>query len=207
MSFKYKELILGEEFADLLRTPTAQVEVGKNIDTLGAELIENLNQQLALYSAYLEQANRQRLALMNRQLAENGQVNVESERLIGKLTILEESRIVITEKILGPAQAMESAKGGHKVKCEVIYPLLSAERASQLKTTRDALVKAIAELKKVLNINMAMVENGSRIVHTTVAIMTSVVGRKKHEKMHTYTSQGSVRMAKVQVRNLINRSV
>jgi hypothetical protein len=60
----------------------------------------------------------------------------------------------------------------------------------------------------VLAVNRALVENGSRIIHTTVGIMTSVVGRGKADKQNqTYTKKGAVSVGKVQVRNLINRSV
>ena len=58
-----------------------------------------------------------------------------------------------------------------------------------------------------MNINAALVENGSRIIHTTIGIITSVVGRGKNEKLSTYTKKGAVNLGKVQIRNLINRSV
>jgi FlgN protein len=210
MSFKYKELVLGEEYADLLSDlPATQVHA-EDIEARGEELIQNLNAQLTLYRDYLEQANRQRMALVNRKLDENSHANVESERLIGSLNILEEKRIQITLKILGmvnPGTASKPNDFAQKAKCENIYPLLSPVNAARLKTCRDALVKATAEVKYVLGINMALVENGSRIIHTTVGIMTSVVGRKQNEKMNTYTARGSVRIGKIQVRNLINRSV
>jgi hypothetical protein len=201
MGFNYKELVLGEEFADLLREPSAHVEPAVDLEALGESLIGNLNTQLSLYTNYLEQANRQRLALANRKLAENTDANVESERLIGSLYVLEQERVAITGKILGNAKAASLAK------CEVIYPLLSQARAERLRVCRDGLVKATGELKRVLSINLAMVENGSRIVHATVGIMTSVVGRKQNEKMNTYTAKGNVRVGKLQIRNLINRSV
>ena len=147
------------------------------------------------------------MALVNRQLAQNTDANVESERLIGALNVLEEERIAITKKIFGTGKSRESEKVAFAAKCDTIYPLLSPARAERLKTCRDALVKATGDLKHVLGINMALVENGSRIIHTTVGIMTSVVGRKANEKMNTYTSKGSVRVGKVQIRNLVNRSV
>ena len=56
--------------------------------------------------------------------------------------------------------------------------------------------------------NQALVENGSRIIHTTIGILTSVVGRGKSDKMSaTYTKKGAANVGKVQIRNLINRSV
>ena len=204
MDFKYKEKLLGDEFADLLREPALQGRSAEDMEARGEELIVNLNAQLALYVDYLAQANRQRLALVNRQLEANTDANVESERLIGSLNILEEERVRITVKILGSAH---SVPGALQAKCEAIYPLLSPARAGRLKACRDALVKATGEVKHVLGINMALVENGSRIIHTTVGIMTSVVGRTQSEKMNTYTAGGSVRVGKVQIRNLFNRSV
>lgn len=225
MGFNYKELVLGEEFADLLRAPATNAEPSVDMEALGESLIINLHKQLDLYTVYLQQAERQRLALVNRKLEENYQANVESEKLIGCLSTLETERIALTGKILGPAksapvakplaagaagragEAVETDKGGFQAKCETIYPLLSPARAERLKACRDSLVKATGDLKQVLTINMALAENGSRMIHTTIGIMTSVVGRKQYEKLNTYTSKGSVRMGKMQIRNLINRSV
>jgi hypothetical protein len=216
MGFNYKELVLGEEFADLLRAPATNAEPSVDMEALGESLIANLNKQLDLYTAYLAQAERQRLSLVNRKLDENYQANVESEKLIGSLSTLEVERIAITEKILGPVKgvpagkpqsAVDTDKGGFQAKCETLYPLLSPARAERLKACRDALVKATGELKRILTINMALAENGSRIIHTTIGILTSVVGRKQYEKLNTYTSKGNVRMGKMQIRNLINRSV
>ena len=205
MSFKYKELVLGREFADLLQDPATTPAPVEDPAALGEALILNLNSQLALYDAYLIQANRQRLALVNRKLTENSDANVESERLIGSLFVLEEGRILLTEKLLGTKKS--PGKDSLQVKCEDIYPLLHPDQAERLRACREALLKSTGELKNILCVNMALVENGSRIIHTTVGIMTSVVGRKHNEKMNTYTSKGSVRLGKVQVRNLINRSV
>lgn len=204
MSFKYKELVLGREFEDLLQESAVKPTRGEEPTLLGEELIVNLNAQLALYDAYLLQANRQRMALVNRKLAENTDANVESERLIGSLFVLEEARVVITEKLLGITKGRE---GSFQAKCEDIYPLLRPEQAERLRICREALLKSTGELKSILCINMALVENGSRIIHTTVGIMTSVVGRKQNEKMNTYSSKGAVRIGKIQIRNLINRSV
>lgn len=204
MSFKYKELVLGREFADLLQESVVKPTPGEDPAVLGEELIVNLNAQLALYDAYLLQANRQRMALVNRKLVENSEANVESERLIGSLFVLEEARVLITEKLLGVTKGRADS---FQAKCEDIYPLLRPDQAERLRACREALLKSTGELKSVLCINMALVENGSRIIHTTVGIMTSVVGRKQNEKMNTYSSKGLVRIGKVQVRNLINRSV
>ncbi len=238
MAFNYKELVLGQEYADLLQDNLVQVQPQIDRSGLGEELIKNLEIQLDLYTHYLEQANRQRLALVNRNLNENTDANVESERLINSLANLEADRIFITEKILGiesksntkklskseignrnlknsdleklpiyGGNTLAEAKSLGMVKCEDIYPLLSESQALRLKACRNSLVKATTELKQVLNINMALVENGSRIVSTTVGIMTSVVGRKKNEKMNTYTAKGNVHLGKIQIRNLINRSI
>ncbi len=95
MGFNYKELVLGEEFADLLRAPAVNAEPVVDLEALGETLINNLNGQLGLYSAYIVQAERQRMALVNRKLEENYQANVESERLIGSLSNLEVERIAL----------------------------------------------------------------------------------------------------------------
>jgi hypothetical protein len=204
MGNAYRELILGEEFADLLNEAVPASAPVADTDSLCESLIGNMEAQLKLYIAYIVQANRQRLALVNRRLVENQDVNHEADRLLNDLAGLEEERIKITESIVGP-RSMGAAST--PVKCEAIYPLVGADPAKRLKECRDALVEAVGQLKHALSVNQALVENGSRIIHTTIGIMTSVVGRTKAEKMNTYTAKGDVRVAKLQIRNLVNRSV
>jgi hypothetical protein len=202
-----RQSLLGEEFADLLEAPAAPAAapaapVDRN--ALCETLIANMDAQQSLYAAYLDQANRQRLALVNRRLAENHDVNREADQLVNSLASLEEERIAVTERIVGPRKAGEATA---PVKCEAIYPLVDPDLAARLKDCRDRLLVAVGELKRVLAVNLALVENGSRIVHTTIGIMTSVAGRTKAEKMNTYTAKGNVNVARLQIRNLVNRSV
>jgi hypothetical protein len=200
-----RQSIKREDFADLLdEQPAPVVSVPVDAESLCEILIANLAAQEGLYAAYLDQANRQRMALVNRQLAENQDVNHESDLLLNSLAVLEEERMAVTAKILGP-RLMGAAST--PAKCEAIYPLVSAGKAARLKERRDALVAAVGELKHVLAINKSLVDNGSKIIHTTIAIMTSVAGRGKMEKMNTYTANGYVNVGKMQLRNLVNRSV
>ncbi|MDB5051646.1 MAG: FlgN protein [Fibrobacteres bacterium] len=204
MGSAYRELLLGEEFADLLGEPAPATVVPVDTHALCETLIGNMQAQMALYSAYLDQADRQRLALVNRRLVENHDVNREADQLVNRLANLEEERIAVTDKIVGPRKMGAAST---PVKCEAIYPLVSPDQAERLKECRDALLKAVGELKKALDVNRALVENGSRIVHTTIGIMTSVAGRSKAEKMNTYTAKGNVNVGKMQIRNLVNRSI
>ncbi|HKP94636.1 MAG TPA: flagellar export chaperone FlgN [Fibrobacteria bacterium] len=207
MGSAYREMLLGEEFADLLEAPAAAaVAAAAPVDreALCETLIANMDAQMALYAAYLDQANRQRLALVNRRLMENHDVNREADRLVNGLASLEEERVAVTERIVGPRRTGEAST---PVKCEAIYPLVSPARAERLKECRDRLLNAVGELKRALAVNLALVENGSKIVHTTIGIMTSVAGRTKTEKMNTYTAKGNVNVARLQIRNLVNRSV
>jgi hypothetical protein len=204
MGIGYRELLLGEDFADLLEDPVAPVPAPVDADGLCETLIGNMKAQLALYRAYLDQAGRQRLALINRRLVENHDVNHETDKLVNGLATLEEQRIIVTDKLVGPRRAGDAST---PVKCEAIYPLVSPERADRLKACRDELLAAVAELKRALAINLALVENGSKIVRATVGIMTSVAGRSKAENLKTYTAKGNVSVGKMQIRNLVNRSV
>ena len=207
MRSEYRQLILGDDLADLLgdSAPAASAAAESvDRDALCAKLIHNMRAQLALYVNYREQANVQRLALVNRRLAENQGVNAEVDRLINSLAALETERLRITESIIGPRKAGDASA---PVKCEAIYPLVSAANAGDLRQVRGELLDAVAEVKQVLAVNQALVENGSKIIHTTVGILTSVVGRSKADKMNTYTAKGGVNVGKVQIRNLVNRSV
>ena len=203
MALNYREMVLGEEFADLIREPVTLPVNNNHVEIYAEELINNLGAQLSLYTMYIEQAARQRMALVNHNLSETAAANVEAEKVMGLLSHLERERLALMQKILPD----KNDKDLSLVKCESLYSLLSPERAGRLKACRDNLSVAIKELKSILDVSAALVENGSRIIHTTIGIMTSVVGRTNTEKMNTYTSKGSVRMGKLQVRNLINRSV
>lgn len=204
MSNANRESILGDEYADLLSEAAPAFAPAAAADSLCESLIGNMEAQLKQYVAYIVQANRQRLALVNRRLAENQDVNHEADRLMNNLAGLEEERVKITASLVGP-RLMGAVST--PVKCEAIYPLVGADQAKRLKECRDALLEAVGKLKQALAVNQALVENGSRIVHTTIGIMTSVVGRTKAEKMNTYTAKGDVRVGKLQIRNLVNRSV
>jgi hypothetical protein len=197
MAVLTRQSVLGDEFSDLFAeaVPAAAAPAADR-EALCVRLIANLRAQLGLYQAHLAQARRQRLALVNRQLAENLGANREIEKLLFELSCLEEERIACTGKIAGPG-----------AKCEDIYPLVSPETAAGLKDCRDALAGAMAELKGILAVNQALIENGSKIIHTTIGILTSVAGRTKADRMGVYTAKGGVNYGKVQIRNLVNRSV
>lgn len=209
MRSEYRQLILGDDLADLLTDPApAAAAEAIDRDALCAKLISNMRAQLALYIAYREQANVQRMALVNRRLSENQGVNGEVDKLLNSLASLEADRREIAAAILGPRKAGDASTPDHPpVKCEAIYPLVSAAQAVELREVRGELLDAVAELKQLLAINQALVENGSKIIHTTIGILTSVVGRTKADKMNTYTAKGGVNVGKVQIRNLVNRSV
>jgi hypothetical protein len=199
-----RQSVLGDEFADLFAEAPAASAPSPRVDreALCDRLIANLGSQLGLYRSYRVLAERQRQALVNRRLAENLDVNGEIEKLLFALSNLEEERIALADGILGRA-----GEASAPAKCEAIYPLVSSPAAARLKACRDALVGAMGELKAVLAVNQALIENGSRIIHTTIGILTSVAGRSKADRMGVYTAKGGVNYGKVQIRNLVNRSV
>jgi hypothetical protein len=218
MAVLTRQSVLGEEFSDLFAeaAPAAALPAADR-EALCARLIANLRSQLGLYRTYQAQARRQRQALVNRHLAENLGANGEIERLLFELSGLEEERIACTDKLVGPrAQAVGAASAkaagpeaarAAAAKCEDIYPLVSPASAARLKECRDALAEAVADLKGILAVNQALIENGSKIIHTTIGILTSVAGRTKGDRMGVYTAKGAVNYGKVQIRNLVNRSV
>jgi hypothetical protein len=206
MASEYRELVLGEDFMDLLREPAEAAPETVDAEALGESLEANLRAQLSLYRDYVDVANRQKLAMVNGDLAGSNGINLESERLLATLGALEADREGLVGKILAsrPGFSGDAAK----VKCELLYPCFSPALALRIKGARASLLKTVDELKRVMAVNRALVENGSRILHTTIGIMTSVVGRGKEEKAsQTYTKKGSLNVGKVQVRNLINRSI
>lgn len=206
MASEYRELVLGEDFMDLLREPEAPAAEPVDAEALGESLEANLHAQLSLYRDYVEVATRQKLAMVNGNLSESNGINAESERLLAALGALEADRTGLVGKILAARPGI--SEDAARVKCELLYPCFSPALALRIKGARSSLLKIVEDLKRVMSVNQALVENGSRILHTTIGIMTSVVGRGKQDKMsQTYTKQGAINLGKVQVRNLINRSV
>jgi len=204
-----RQAILGEEFSELFSegAPASSAPAADR-EGLCARLIANLRSQLALYADYRGLADRQRLALVNRRLPENVAVNDAIEKLLHSLAGLEEERIRLVTSILGPRGTGDaSTPAPAPMKCEAIYPLVSAGSAARLKECRDALVEAMGALKQILVVNQALIENGSKIIHTTIGIFTSVAGRSKLDRLGLYTAKGSVNYGRVQIRNLVNRSV
>jgi hypothetical protein len=199
-----------EEFPDLFAEGSPAAAPKADREALCARLTNNLRSQLVLYTAYRGMAERQRVALVNRRLSDNLDVNGEIEKLLHDLSGLEEDRIGITSALLGPRKAGDAsapASAPAPVKCEAVYPLVSSESAARLKECRDALVEAMGALRQTLIVNRALIENGSKIIHTTIGILTSVAGRSKADRMGLYTAKGGVNYGRVQIRNLVNRSV
>lgn len=202
-----------EEFPDLFAEGAPAAEAPQaDREALCVRLIENLRSQLGMYAAYRGMAERQRTALINRHLPDNLLVNGEIEKLLHKLAGLEEERLGITTAILGARKAGDAstpaaAPAASPVKCEAIYPLVSPQSAARLKECRDALVASVGALRQTLIVNQALIENGSKIIHTTIGILTSVAGRSKADSMGLYTAKGGVNYGRVQIRNLVNRSV
>lgn len=205
MASEFRELVLGEEFMDLLRDPVALPAEDVDVESLGESLEANLRDQLSLYRGYVDAANRQKLAMVNGRLAENNALNTESELILSRLASLEAARTDLVGKIISSRSGQ--VQSAAQIKCEVLYPLFSPELARRIKAARTSLLLTVEELKRVMTVNRALVENGSRIIHTTIGIMTSVVGRGKTERMSTYTKKGAINVGKVQVRNLFNRSI
>lgn len=206
MGSELRTLILGEEFQDLLKEPERAAAAPADADALGQALVENLKAQLGIYVAYLGEASRQKMALVHGRLDEINDVNGSSDRLLSPLADLESTRMGIVENLLSAFPGQLALAAG-SLKCEAIYPLLNPSLAGKLKACRESLLKAVEELRQVLAVSTVLAENGSKIIHATVAIMTSVSGRGRLDRMNTYTAKGAVHVGKVQIRNLINRSV
>jgi hypothetical protein len=207
-----------EEFSELFADAAPAASAPKvDREALCSRLIGNLRGQLGLYATYRALAERQRTALINRRLADSLDVNGEIEKLLHNLAGLEEDRQGITSAILGlrkagdastpAAAAPASSAASSPAKCEAIYPLVSSESAARLKECRDALMESMGALRQTLTVNQALIENGSKIIHTTIGILTSVAGRSKADRMGLYTAKGGVNYGRVQIRNLVNRSV
>ncbi len=176
-------------------------------EMLGEELTLNFKAQYAGYEHYLSLAEKQRLVLINRQLVGNEELNLQSEEIVQYLFDLELRRIDLTERLLvfhpDPQMGLEN----NSIRCEQIYPCLYPQEAAKLKHWRDALVEKLKILRFVLDTNAALAENGQKIIHTTIGILTSVVNRKHTDRFQVYGRQGQVHQDRSQVRNLINRMV
>src|SRR5688572_27313058 len=100
MASEYRELVLGEEFMDLLREPETVAVEAVDVEALGESLEANLRAQLALYRDYVEVATRQKLAMVNGKVSESQEMNAESEHLLTTLGALEADRSGLVGRIL-----------------------------------------------------------------------------------------------------------
>lgn len=205
MGSEFRELVLGREFMDLLDEPQAAALPEVDLDALSEALLANMREQCNAYATYLVNAEKQRMALVNHKLEDNQALNLEAEHMVSALTSLETARLRIVERMLEAHPELAPAPA--QLRCESLIPLINGELAGRLQEVRASLRGIIETLQRVLNVNAALVENGTRIIHTTIGIITSVVGRSRADKLTTYTRKGAVNVGKVQIRNLINRSV
>ena len=91
--------------------------------------------------------------------------------------------------------------------CDQLLPHLPNRMAEGLNEVRIKLRERLTKLRQDFAINEALALNGRKIIHATLGILTSVVGRKGADKHQVYGPQGKANYGRTQVRSLINRQV
>jgi hypothetical protein len=92
------------------------------------------------------------------------------------------------------------------IKLDEVLPLLPEALRQNIEAPRAQLKSMIPEVQRKLRINAALAENGSKVVHATMGIITSIVGRQGPDRHQIYGAKGTTRFGRTQVRSLMNRS-
>ncbi len=174
---------------------------------LAEKFIRNLESQAKAYMEYKAVCEQQRMALVNNQLEENQAVNRSLESITPKLDQMNRDRQEISHAILDlePSNLRRFRMQSDKpIKCEKIVSLVDSEYTERILKARDLLVQNAKAAQQLNQINISLVENARKIIHTTVAIVTSVANRGKQDLQGTYGSDRHRHEVKKQVRSLFS---
>lgn len=164
------------------------------------DLRRNLEEQKEALDAYLDLCGRQRQALLKNDMLENQALNGEAETASFALARLEEERHLLVERLADLHGVTLPAR------CLDLVPFLPPPEAEAVSRLRHELQGRMEKLKEALFLNLALVQNGRKVIHTTIGIVTSVVGRGAADRLSGYGPQGALRRESPQVRALFQRS-
>lgn len=180
----------------------------------GMQLAEILGNLADGHLALRDLMERQRQALMQSRLTELEIINAEADQALAELDLVNASRKDLAHRLAQACESLAFRKSDGKgqglepgeIKLEDLLPYLPEEARAKVQTQRQRLKSSLPEMQRQWAINSALAANGSRIVHTTLSIMTSVIGREGPDRHQVYGAKGKTQYARTQVRSLLNRS-
>lgn len=179
-----------------------------------AEILARMIEKQELLSLALE---RQRHALVQGHSEQIEAANLECEGHCAELERLEHERESLTARLdrMGRglpttprvnAWSTDAEWRSLPIKLDEVLPLLPEAVRQAIEAPRARLKSMIPEVQRKLRINAALAENGSKVVHATMGIITSIVGRQGPDRHQIYGAKGTTRFGRTQVRSLMNRS-
>lgn len=184
----------------------------------GARLVDLLEQLFERYGAVAETAKRQRSALIRGKQDEIESVNQEAESLSSEISFIEVERAQLAARLYALVQGRDihpresfsyesDAQWDAPVKAETLMPFLPSAVAKAMMDVRIRLRERLMDLRKEFAVNATLAENGRRIVHASMSLITSVIGREGPDKHQFYGQKGKAQFARTQVRSILNKKV
>lgn len=190
------------------------------IRVAGEHLVSLMDALIEGHQALVPLIKAQRQALVQNRIADLAAANEELDAALAELERLETDRQALASKIhrLGEIEgrsagvslrvspwAPEAEWDQPAVKLEDLMEFLPPVLGAELQGRKKRLTGELLRLKSELGVNTALAENGTRVVHATLGILTSVVGRTGPDRHQIYGSKGKAQYARTQIRSLMNR--
>jgi FlgN protein len=187
------------------------------MQSIGLHLAEILSGMIVKQEALSLALDRQRHALVQGHIEQIEAANLECEGLCAELERFENERESLTARLdrMGRglpatprvnAWSTEAELKGLPVRLDEVLPHLPENVRAAIEDPRKRLKGMIPEVQRKLRINAALAQNGSKVVHATLGIITSIVGRQGPDRHQIYGAKGTTRFGRTQVRSLLNRS-
>jgi FlgN protein len=160
--------------------------------------------------------DRQRNALIQGKLEAIDAANVDAETLLSDMERIDLEReslaVRISKVVRGDNCSTKSNPWSMEaetdsVKLDDLLPYFNEDVRQEIESPRQALKQLIPLTRRKLSANSALALNGSKIVHATLGILTTIVGREGPDKHQIYGAQGKTHYGRTQVRSLWNRKV
>jgi hypothetical protein len=184
----------------------------------GEQLIAQLAAMGECYTVLVGLVEKQRKALIHNRMENLDAINSDIELAYAELEKIEMDRYNLVQNLSKICNHPTKSNANRlwspdleedeiPVKLEELLPYFPVAITQGLELQRSRLKAQLPLLKRELSINAALAENGSRIVHATLSMLTSVVGREGPDRHQVYNARGAVQFGRQQVRCLLNRKI
>lgn len=179
-------------------------------------LAENLLLQAAQYRDYRRTLLLQRQALLRNRFEELEAANEVLEAQSARLQETEEERLTWTRALAESLDGKRAARpfegwltrppeAENLPRCEELAAHLDPDHATALMAARQELRESLDGLDRDQALNTRLAQNGSRLVHATLAALTHLDGRPGGSRLSTYARNGAGAPTGGQARRLFNR--